>query len=352
MYFAYGSNLNSADLLSRQNGFDVDDLTPVGSAYLLDRDLQFTRRSKNRGGGVLDVVPRRGSAVPGILFNVKNEDVWKILDKKEGAPKAYQRICCTAALPSGELIPVITYEVCSENRIKEGFVKPTAEYLDIVREGYDKYNLPTSSLEAAATGENPSSALDSIFIYGTLMRYEERHHFINKASPECILLAEAYGHLIDCGRYPAYIPTYNGEREMVQGEFCRFRIGTIPLEILDRIEGFYGWENQGNLYHRTVISVGMCDGRVRIAWTYSWAGYYDECRVIHSGDWRIKTGSKDLALQRIVTGHIGGGTEIILLKKLNADWYSRISKSILEAMKSGELSERKLAQASGEWCVC
>ena len=60
-------------------------------AVLPDLELVFNRWSPVRQGGVLGLEPGLGSAVPGVLFEVKGGG-WEALDAKQGAPHAYRRL--------------------------------------------------------------------------------------------------------------------------------------------------------------------------------------------------------------------------------------------------------------------
>ena len=84
-YFAYGSNLNAADLKawSSSNGANFSSMEPICTAWLLDHSMAFHYFSRNRGGGAADVVQNgRGTVVPGVLFSL-SEDGWSWMDKKE-----------------------------------------------------------------------------------------------------------------------------------------------------------------------------------------------------------------------------------------------------------------------------
>ena len=91
LYFAYGSNLNLADLnrwcRDRQERGDVLEFHSTG--ILRDFTARFTLFSNARAGGVLDVVPKPAGEVPGVLFTVVRADGWRLLDLKEGVPNHY-----------------------------------------------------------------------------------------------------------------------------------------------------------------------------------------------------------------------------------------------------------------------
>ncbi|HMO17351.1 MAG TPA: gamma-glutamylcyclotransferase [Oligoflexia bacterium] len=140
--FAYGSNTNVDELCSGKYGLKRDDLSVIGAAILQDYEVQFSRYSAARAGGVLDIVKKEGSLVPGIVLGIDSPEVMEHFDRKEGAPDAYQRINCEPVLADGTKIKAITYEVVS----KSGFVAPSSEYLRITCEGLSSFNLSTDHI--------------------------------------------------------------------------------------------------------------------------------------------------------------------------------------------------------------
>src|SRR5918995_5170968 len=79
LYFAYGSNMNWAQMKAR-----CPSARFVGVALLRDHRLAFTRKSVNRGCGVADVVSEAGARVwGGAVFEVSDLDIGK-LDVSEG----------------------------------------------------------------------------------------------------------------------------------------------------------------------------------------------------------------------------------------------------------------------------
>ncbi len=149
LYFAYGSNLNLDDWRARVREEAREGLVPLHKAVLPGYELAFDYHSQSRNGGALNVRPRHGRAVEGMVFAV-TECAWAELDRKEGAPNCYERIPVLVLEPDGNEMEVITYQVCEERRLASGWMKPTDEYLDIVRAGYKHWKLDVTELEAAA----------------------------------------------------------------------------------------------------------------------------------------------------------------------------------------------------------
>jgi len=328
-------------------------------AWLPDRQLRFTYYSNSRGGGVLDIVHRTGHLVPGYVFQVRPEGL-AALDEKEGAPNRYRRIetvCFTAA---GEEYPVMTYEVRPE--LRQDFVRPAPEYVNVVAAGLEAFEIDKGPLHAAERNEDGSALTPGLFVYGTLMRGECRHYLITAGRPTCILLAQVPGKLHDLHSYPGL---RLGNREeattWVEGEFLRLSRIDQALGELDRVEGFNGFGTQDSLFRRTLVHVGVGDGRVRHAWAYVYAGDTTVVPVISSGDWRIHHGRKEQHLRAIANGHRRNHTERELAQiVLDMDpWIAGNEQQAAEtllpiwrALENGSLSERKLAklaQASSVW---
>jgi gamma-glutamylcyclotransferase (GGCT)/AIG2-like uncharacterized protein YtfP len=356
--FAYGSNLNNDDWTGwcRRNGHPGNLLEPLFPAWLPDRQLRFTVRSKGRAGGILDVVPRNGHLVPGYVFRVGPEGL-AALDEKEGAPNLYRRIDAVCLKEGGEECPVVTYEVRPERR--KAFVEPAASYVQVVAAGLQAFDLDEGPLQAAERNDNGSTLTPGLFVYGTLMRGECRRHLMTAGSPTCTLLSELPGTLHDLGSYPGLrLPNGEEPATLVEGEFLRLAKIDQILEELDRVEGFNGFGAQGSQYRRTLVDVGVGDGRVRHAWTNVYAGDITTAPVIPSGDWRIHRGRKQECLRAIAEAHCGGHPESELARIIvsknpwitgDGDHETEGYLPIWRAMQNGRLSERELAQASGVW---
>ncbi len=289
-----------------------------------------------------------------MVFQVSLEG-WAALNEKEGAPHAYRRVAQQCLDFNGNPHQVYTYEV-NENKRKR-FVPPSTKYLDIVKQGLEAYELPSTHIDAADQNA-PPKPLEAVFVYGTLLRGESRHHLLGKL--DCALLAETYGTLVDCGEYPALcLPDSTASSDFVQGEFVRLRNPARLLK-LDAIEGFVGFGKIGSLFRRTLIDVGMRDGRVRQAWTYVGdSALNDALREIPSGDWREDRGIKTTFLSKLAEAHCVYGEHATASKLVNSSPFPVENEAaeiefllpLADALASGRISERQLAQASGQWNV-
>ena len=280
-YFAYGSNLNEADWHDwcRTNGFPQNLLRPRFDAFLPDRALGFTRLSSIRGGGVLDVVPRRGHLVHGVVYEVM-EGGWDALARKEGAPAAYQPFDTDALTPDGLAHRVRTFEVVPARRVR--FVVPSAAYLDVVRTGYRVHSIDVDALEAAARGQPVAPGLASVFTYGTLLRGESRAAAFDD-DRHTTVAGRVPGRLFDLGEYPGLVPEPS-RRAWVAGEI-RGPVDAGLLGSLDEIEEFPGYDVADGLYRRRIVDVETGGRATTRAWIYV-LGDAGEAPLIAGGDWR------------------------------------------------------------------
>lgn len=284
LYFAYGSNLCSVDLARwcREGGLPPVRLDRVAPGFLPDRRVAFTHHSTTRGGGVLDVPEAKGSAAPGALFRVASEDAIKTLDLKESRGHAYRRIETVALTDDGGEQPVFTYEVEPDHRIP--FAAPAAGYLDVVRRGYERHELPIDVLDAAARGESHRGPIGQLFVYGTLLPGEERHPVLGRHGASTGEAASVEGTLLDLGAYPGL--TVEGKTTRVRGELYDLPDSQLFFAELDGIEMFRGFGVPGSTYRRAVVRVERPGRASTLAWTYLYEGRRAGTRVIDSGDWR------------------------------------------------------------------
>jgi gamma-glutamylcyclotransferase (GGCT)/AIG2-like uncharacterized protein YtfP len=286
MYFAYGSNLSTLDrrLWCLKNRRRRDPLKKaVGVAYLPDAELVFDYESLSREGGALNLKARMGQVVPGVLFEVRDRG-WADLDLKEGAPHFYQRRSVHVLNKQGRLLPAVTYEVVPSRRHE--FVRPTPDYLDVVREGLREYAVDETMLDAVAENKIPPWTVDGLFSYGTLMRHECRHQYLRQATR--ILhadFAEAPGRLVHLGEFPGLIPASQPD-DTVRGEYFRLEDVGAAIAVTDEIEGFLGYGVAGSLYDRVLSQVRVEGEGECLAWTYTLTTLPSLPRIIKSGCWR------------------------------------------------------------------
>lgn len=357
-YFGYGSNLNAQDWEAkcRKMGFGKGQLKSRSVGYLPDHDVAFAYPSVGRKGGTLDIVPRLGQLVPGVIFEASDAG-WRALDQKEGVPRHYARMDAVCIDQRGNQVPVTTYKVIESQR--QRFVSPSQEYVEIVRAGLEAYGLPTGHLLAAAADQATPWLTDGLFVYGTLLRGESRFPILQPFGLRCALLARTFGRLLDLGSFPGLVDV--GEsKQMVEGEFLRFERIADVIELLDQIEGFKGFSADGSLFRRTLANVDVGEGRIRQGWTYVFDRPSEGIGTITSGDWRAARGSREQFLQSLVAAHVGENEHQIaeeiadrLPFSMHPDRHGALARLVplAAALQRGEVSERILSQQSGKWAV-
>ena len=139
LYFAYGSNLDFAQMKGR-----CPSARFAGVAKLPGRRLAFTRWSGGRKGAVADAVADPAGEVWGVVFEITAEDL-EVLDRCEGftpggSGNAYVREKCTVWLDGEEQRPVqaeVYFAVPEEN---PGL--PSRDYRDQILRGARDWRLP------------------------------------------------------------------------------------------------------------------------------------------------------------------------------------------------------------------
>ena len=132
LYFAYGSNMNEDELKDWK-------ITIISreKAILYNYRIALNRYSKNRQGGVLDIVPSKGSIVEGVLYKLPDEAKYK-LEKKEGVTiGAYKETRVDIEVDGRIVKNVITYIVCN----KQNASPASEEYKESVLKGAKNHNL-------------------------------------------------------------------------------------------------------------------------------------------------------------------------------------------------------------------
>lgn len=132
LYFAYGSNLASAEMDLACPGYRF-----LGPARLDDRRLEFRRRSRRWGGGAADLARAPGESVWGALYELPGGGL-EALDAKEGVGFAYRRIEVRVDR-DGATFSAVAYEV---ERKEPEEVPPTAGYLGALLGGARERGLP------------------------------------------------------------------------------------------------------------------------------------------------------------------------------------------------------------------
>lgn len=285
LYFGYGSNLNYEDRRAWCEKQGCDDFVKkaVEHAYLPDHEWVFHYVSKSRGGGALDIRPRLGQLVPGMLFEIA-PGAWDWLDKKEGARTAYRRKEVVVLTPDGGEHHALTYEVVPERR-EDGFITPAPGYAEIVEQGLKHWGYETELFSAIAQNREAPILCRDLFVYGTLMSGELADWRIGPSLANARLWTLP-GQLWHLGRYPGMMLAQD-KNDKVQGE--RVRVGAdewAPLiKALDDYEEFLGYEAEESEYLRCIYESGEdnCD----LVWAYRLRSSEPKGRRIESGNWRL-----------------------------------------------------------------
>lgn len=141
----------------------------------------------------------------------------------------------------------------------------------------------------------PSTAIDTLFIYGSLMSGQRNSRVISSNIVEQRQPASITGQLYDTGHgFPAV--TLSPEQEnKVQGELLQICADNMHalLKRLDSFENFSGYsEASDSMYHRVLLTAQTASGPKR-AWCYVAA----DPRLLHEpvpeGCWRTYVNSND-----------------------------------------------------------
>ena len=148
--FAYGSNMNLADLVrwARLKGRPPPVIHAMYQAELRGMARCWNYWSTARNGGAANVCPDQESSVWGLILEV-DEPTFLTMDLKEGHPNRYSRgttqhRCWTPKADRYEEAWV--YVVTPEFRV-DGTVRPTAAYLKLVIDAAVEHQLPPHEIE-------------------------------------------------------------------------------------------------------------------------------------------------------------------------------------------------------------
>lgn len=263
-YFAYGSNLNAADLAHYcdQRGISPDVLRAKQAAWLLDHRPVYHYRSPTRGGGALDVLPKRGHLTPGVLFAVAPEG-WTLLDRKEGAPRRYARQPVYAVDTNGGLFQAITYRVTSAHQ-RQRHVPPKATYTELVEEGLRSHGLPIAQHAQVVRGDQPSPMVRHLFISEILQSVDALDALlpaIHAGRPARMRWGSSSGRAD-----PAWQPL-GTEDDWCRGKLLSLDDPEAVLAETDQIAGWSGsWFSASSA--RVLVEVLDAGGEPVLAWCY------------------------------------------------------------------------------------
>ena len=147
-YFAYGSNLNQQDLGKWCDGEDLPRLNlrekKWARATLHNFTLVFDCFSRRRNCGAANILSASGPRVRGVSFEIDEEE-FRIIARKEGAPRTYVEKDVELALENG--LTVLAKTFCCQPGREQSNQKPSREYLDLIIEGAIDYGLDQAWIE-------------------------------------------------------------------------------------------------------------------------------------------------------------------------------------------------------------
>mmetsp|Transcript_1652 Transcript_1652/g.2370 ORF Transcript_1652/g.2370 Transcript_1652/m.2370 type:complete len:297 (+) Transcript_1652:159-1049(+) len=280
-FFAYGSALDDADFKRwlTINKFRNVKRKEISPGWLVDHKLQFHYNSEKRKGGIADVVPQAGFAVPGVLFQLE-EQHQEALDVHEGAPDIFEKHEVTVCTPELALVKAITYKLKEELRGEH--VRPDKTYEGIVKKALEQRNLPTDVLFDAGTKFLDKPTISHVFVYGTTQRRQRDNRVMQTPQKaKSIDKGKIKGELYDLGNFPGLCPG----QKWVKGEIYHYdKEYSGNLQELDSIIG----SDEHGSFKRVVTEVKIAaSGKTVWAWTHILLpGEFEATRtLITHGDW-------------------------------------------------------------------
>ncbi len=132
-HFAYGSNMNRAQMLSR-----AGKILEEHNASLPNFEVRFNKKVRGGTAGA-NIQPSPGNTVHGVLYKLE-EGALRSLDRYEGVPDHYRRIEVQVTPEGGQPVPAQIYIA---SKVEKG-LRPSAPYLQAMLDGAGEHNLPAS----------------------------------------------------------------------------------------------------------------------------------------------------------------------------------------------------------------
>src|SRR5580692_3420438 len=108
-HFAYGSNMNRAQMLSR-----TGKILEEHNASLPNYEVRFNKKVRGGTAGA-NIQPSPGKTVHGVLYKVE-EGALRTLDRYEGVPEHYRRIEVQVTPDGGQPVPAQVYIASKSKR--------------------------------------------------------------------------------------------------------------------------------------------------------------------------------------------------------------------------------------------
>jgi gamma-glutamylcyclotransferase len=132
-HFAYGSNMNRAQMLSR-----AGKILEEHNASLPNFEVRFNKKVRGGTAGA-NIQPSPGNTVHGVLYKIE-EGAMRSLDRYEGVPDHYRRIEVQVTPEGGQPVPAQIYIA---SKVEKG-LRPSPSYLQSMLDGAGEHNLPAS----------------------------------------------------------------------------------------------------------------------------------------------------------------------------------------------------------------
>jgi gamma-glutamylcyclotransferase len=132
-HFAYGSNMNRAQMLAR-----TGKILEEHNASLPNYEVRFNKKVRGGTAGA-NIQLAQGKTVHGVLYKVE-EGAMRSLDRYEGVPDHYRRIEVQVTPEGGQPVPAQIYIA---SKLEKG-LRPSPAYLQAMLDGAGEHNLPAS----------------------------------------------------------------------------------------------------------------------------------------------------------------------------------------------------------------
>jgi gamma-glutamylcyclotransferase len=132
-HFAYGSNMNRAQMLAR-----AGKILEEQNASLPNYEVRFNKKVRGGTAGA-NIQMSHGKTVHGVLYKIE-EGAFRSLDRYEGVPEHYRRIEVQVTPEGGQPVPAQIYIA---SKVEKG-LRPSPTYLQAILDGAGEHNLPAS----------------------------------------------------------------------------------------------------------------------------------------------------------------------------------------------------------------
>lgn len=264
-YFAYSTDMNPNHPALRE----------AVPAWLPQYRLAFSRWSDALNtGGVLDILPCDGSAVPGVLFSATEEERQQI-DRRQGV---FHPVPCRVQTRDGESVDAVTSVLTT----KGAFCLPRYDDLEVLRLAYEHFRLARLPLTEALCNR----WLSLPFFAGTSLKLGHPDHGVLRAAGARFLApATLQAAMVETDTGPVLLPSLRRE--------CRGELYQFPAEegCFTRLDTFYGAR-----FRRAVVAVRTASNpRPVPVWSYWFREPAGDLPKLPSGQWPCTATPADYA---------------------------------------------------------